>query len=124
MKAKCVSPILQVADLEKSLAYYCDVLAFTKEFAYGDPPYYAGVKMSDVILHLDSSKENSVRRGAGSVYIFCDEVDAYYEEIRSRGAEITSPLSTWPYGMRDFQTKDPDGNLICFGCPVENEKSD
>ena len=36
-------------------------------------------------------------------------------------AEVTSPLNTYPYRMRDFQIEDIDGNLICFGAPVETE---
>ena len=77
--------------------------------------------MNDVILHLNASTENALKRGFGSVYVFCDEVDEYYRNIREKGAEITSLLNSYPYGMRDFQTKDIDGNLICFGCPLENE---
>lgn len=122
MKTTRASAILQVNDLNKSISFYCEVLRFTKEFAYGDPPFYAGVRHDDVILHLCSSEENKMRRGMGSVYIFCDEVDAYHTEILSRGAKVTSPLSTYPYGMRDFQIKDIDGNLISFGTPVGDEK--
>ncbi len=115
------SPILQVADLNKSITFFCEVLGFTKEFAYGEPAFYAGVKRNEVISHLCSSEEHAKRRGMGSIYVICDEVDAYYDTIRANGAEITSPLNTYPYGMRDFQIKDSDGNLIGFGCAVEGE---
>jgi len=121
MKTTSISPILQVNDLAKSISFYCDVLLFTKEFAYGEPPFYAGVKHDSLVLHLCSSEENKTRRGMGSAYIFCDEVDAYYTEITAKGAEVTSPLNTYPYGMRDFQIKDIDGNLISFGTPVDEE---
>lgn len=122
MKTTSVSPILQVSDLNAAISFYNDVLGFTKEFAYGEPPFYGGVKHGGVILHLCASEENTGRRGMGSVYVFCDEVDAYYAEVTAKGAEVTSPLNTYPYGMRDFQIKDIDGNLICFGAPVENEE--
>ena len=72
-----------------------------------------------MILHLNAGEENEQRRGMSSVYVFCDEVDAYYQSLREKGVEITSELNTWPYDMRDFQVKDRDGNLLCFGCPVE-----
>tara|TARA_R110002167_G_scaffold195709_2_gene398467 strand:+ start:126 stop:497 length:372 start_codon:yes stop_codon:yes gene_type:complete len=115
------SPILQVEDLKRAINFYSDILGFFKEFEYGDPSYYAGVKRNAITFHLCKSEENAERRGMGSVYVFCDEVDSYYEEITAKGVEITSPLNTYPYGMRDFQIKDADGNLICFGCPVEGE---
>jgi len=118
MKIFCASPVLQISDLNQSIAFYCDALGFTKEFVYGEPSYYAGVKKNDVTFHLCQSEENAQRRGMGSVYVFCDEVDTYYGGIKAKGAVVTSPLNTYPYGMRDFQIKDPDGNLIAFGCPV------
>lgn len=119
MKITSASPILHVRDLGKAIAFYVNVLGFTQEFVYGEPPYYAGVKRDDVIFHLNASHENASRVGMGSVYVFCNEVDTYYDVICRNGAAITSALNTWPYAMRDFQTRDPDGNLICFGCPVE-----
>jgi predicted enzyme related to lactoylglutathione lyase len=122
MNISCASPILQVADLKRAINFYCDILGFSKEFEYGEPSYYAGVKRNDVTFHLCRSEENAERRGMGSVYVFCDEVDPYYDAIKAKGAEVTSPLNTYPYGMRDFQIKDADGNLICFGCPVEEGK--
>lgn len=119
MKANSASAVFQVSDLDKAFAFYTEVLGFEKVFAYGTPPYYGGVKIGSVILHLNSGEENQSRRGLGSAYVFCDTVDSYYEEIVRKGAEVTSKLATWPYDMRDFQIKDPDGNLLCFGCPTE-----
>lgn len=122
MNITSASVILQVRDINESLAFYVDTLEFTREFAYGEPPFYAGVKKNDVIFHLCASKENDARRGMGSVYVFCDEVDGYHQRIKAGGAVVTSALNTHPYGMRDFQIKDLDGNLICFGCPVNEAK--
>lgn len=119
MKANSASAIFQVSDLRRAIEFYIGFLGFEEEFVYGDPPFYAGVKMGNAILHLNSGKENENRRGMGSLYVFCDEVDSYYERIKSMEVEITSKLDTWPYGMKDFQLKDLDGNLLCFGCPVE-----
>ena len=119
MKTNSASAILQVSDLKESIRFYTEALGFEEEFVFGDPPYYAGVKMGAVIIHLNAGRENEKRRGMGSVYVFCDEVDSYYKRIEDKGVEITSKLNTWPYDMRDFQVKDQDGNLLCFGCFVE-----
>jgi len=122
MKANSASAIFQVSDLRRAIEFYIGVLGFEEEFAFGDPPFYAGVKMEDVIVHLNSGEENESRKGMGSLYVFCDEVDSYYESIKKAEVEITAKLDTWPYGMRDFQIKDLDGNLLCFGCPVEQDE--
>jgi len=122
MKASCASAMLHVNDLDRALEYYLNSLEFEKEFVYGEPPYYAGVRMDDVVIHLSSNKEGNKRIGMASVYIFCDEVDSYYERIEEREIVITSKLETWPYGMRDFQIKDIDGNHLCFGVSVKSEE--
>ncbi len=123
MKTTSISPVFQVHDLAQSLAFYRDVLGFTEDFAYGEPPFYAGVRHGDAALHLCSSEEGKERRGRGAAYLFCDEVDAYYAKITAGGAEVTSPLRTQPYGLRDFQIKDRDGNLLSFGVMLEEEES-
>jgi len=124
MKPSSASVILQVSNLKDSIRFYTEALGFEEEFVFGDSPYYAGVKMGDVSIHLNAGKDNESRRGMGSVYVFCDEVDDYYKRMEEKNVEITSKLETWPYEMRDFQVKDIDGNLLCFGCPVAGTEND
>jgi uncharacterized glyoxalase superfamily protein PhnB len=121
MKVFCASAVFQVSDLAASLKFYTEVLGFDEEFIYGEPARYAGVKLSDVIIHLNAFANGDDRIGKGALYLFCDEVDAYYSTLKERNVEITSPLNSTPYDMRDFQIKDIDGNLLCFGCPTNQE---
>ena len=118
MKTDCISPVLQVSDLDESIQFYKDILGFDHDFTYGAPPYYAGLRMGCISIHLNMADKTSSRVGKGSVFISCDEVDTYYEKLTDKGVEITSELATWPYDVRDFQIKDIDGNLLCFGCPA------
>lgn len=55
------------------------------------------------------------RGSQGSIYIFCDDVDAYYKETTGKGAVTQAPPKDYEYGMRDFTMEDPDGNLLGFG---------
>ena len=43
------------------------------------------------------------------------DVDALYQELKSRGARILNEPKDYPYGMRDFDINDLDGNQLCFG---------
>jgi uncharacterized glyoxalase superfamily protein PhnB len=61
---------------------------------------------------------NKGEPGSGSIYIFCDEVDGYFAEITSRGARVEGEPRDYEYGMRDFVTRDPDGNQLSFGAPI------
>ncbi len=107
--------VVPVSDLTRSLAYFTEVLGFSKRFEYGG--FYAGVDYGPVRIHLNT--KGRCAPGSGDIYIFTDEVDRYHAAIAERGANIESPPKTYPYGMRDFASYDPDGNRISFGCPVD-----
>jgi len=53
--------------------------------------------------------------GQGAVNIFVTHVDALYQEFKSRGARTLNEPRDYPYGMRDFNVQDLDGNELCFG---------
>ena len=48
------------------------------------------------------------------VNVFVTDVDALYEELKSRGARTLNEPKDYPYGMRDFDIHDLDGNQLCF----------
>lgn len=119
MTPHATATTFHVSDLERSLRYYIDVLGFTERFRFGD---YAGVQMGSeaVQIHLSGPGATNKRAlGQGSLYVFCDTVDAYAAEIADRGAAIQAPPRDYEYGMRDFVVEDPDGNLVAFGCPFD-----
>ena len=107
-------PVLPVRNLAAAVAYYLEVLGFTKAFQFEK---YAGVEYGEVKLHL----WEGARKPAGSAeaYLLCDEVDAYFAEITGRGARTLNEPRDYPYGMRDFNLEDPDGNILTFGCEVK-----
>ena len=116
MKAHVATPVFQVADLDAALKHYTEVLGFSEDFRFGD---YAGVKLGDANLHLSGHSIHDRPVGAGTAYIFCDEVDTYFADIKAKGATVKADPKNYDYGMRDFMVVDPDGNHLGFGCPVE-----
>ena len=104
-----------VADVLKSVAHYVDVLGFRQRFVYGEPVFYAGVERDEVQIHLQAAHETSRPVGRGAVNVFVTEVDALYDELKARGARIPKPPQNYPYGMRDFDLDDLDGNRLTFG---------
>ena len=53
--------------------------------------------------------------GQGGLNVFVADVDALYEELKSRGARTLNEPKDYPYGMRGFDVTDLDGNHLCFG---------
>lgn len=52
-------------------------------------------------------------------YIWLDNVDAYHAEIAARGAEILSPPTDKPWGVREMPVRTPDGHRIMFGTEID-----
>jgi catechol 2,3-dioxygenase-like lactoylglutathione lyase family enzyme len=104
-----------VQDVLRSVEHYRDVLGFRVEFTYGEPTFYAGVERDSVAIHLQAASERKRQPGHGAINVFVNGVDALYQELKSRGARTTEELADRPYGMRDFDIVDLDGNQLCFG---------
>ncbi|QUS41317.1 VOC family protein [Tardiphaga alba] len=104
-----------VQDVLKSVAYYRDVLGFEVAFTYGEPVFYGGVERDNVVIHFQAAHRTRRGAGQGAVNIFVTEVDALCADMQSRGAVIIEPPGDRPYGMRDFDLDDPDGNRLTFG---------
>ena len=115
MKTESSATVFNVSKSDHSKKFYQEVLGFEVDFVFGN---YVGLKYGDVYIHLNEAEPDDKNIGSGSIYIFCDEVENYYHEIVSRGSETTGEPVKSPYDMFDFQAIDPDGNILCFGCPV------
>ena len=107
--------VFVVRDVLRSVEHYRDVLGFHTEFTYGEPTFYAGVERDGVMIHLQAASASKRQPGQGGVNIFVTDVDALYQELTSRGAHTLNEPRDYPYGMRDFDIHDLDGNHLCFG---------
>ena len=109
----CPRPILHVKSLAASQRYYRDALGFRIAWEHGDPPDFGSVTRGDADLFLCQGCQGN----PGSwLMIFTPSVDRLYAEIRGKGALIKAPPADMPWGMREMQVADPDGNVIRFGC--------
>jgi catechol 2,3-dioxygenase-like lactoylglutathione lyase family enzyme len=113
--------VMTVKDLAQSLAYYRDKLGFEIAFQYGEPAFYAGVCSGDVQLHLIAADRTPRQAGNGAVAIIVDDVDGLHADLQKRGARIVKAPANQPYGLRDFDVADLDGNMLFFG--MESAKS-
>lgn len=110
--------IFHVADLQRSLNFYQDILGFRVDFMFGEPTFYVGLSLGPVSLHIGSNYPVKNNTGHGHLYIVCDEVDLYYKSLVEKGVNVVSPIGDQNYGKRDFNILDPDGNMIGFGADI------
>ena len=111
--------VFTVRNLAESLAHYRDALGFDVTFEWGSPTYYACLCRDEVQLHLATAAQGKLAPGQGKLCIFVTDVDAIHAELVKRGARVQTAPQTWPYGMRDFNVADLDGNQLIFGMGVE-----
>jgi lactoylglutathione lyase len=121
-------PIFSVANLKRSMAFYCDLLGFTPGFrwpAEGEPEF--------IVLSLDGSEIGlSTYRGAGEVlgqfvmehgargYELCilvDDIHAASDYLREHGVKELEPPSLRAWGEYAAYFADPDGNPIHLYMP-------
>lgn len=116
-----VAPVFGVADLARSLSFYCDRLGFEIEFNYEG--FYAGVHRDGCHIHL---KCVGPRARDQAAFEAAEHIDACFgvrdaQQVAARlsaaGAQFSSPLRTMPYGT-EFYVTDPDGYVLGFIQPA------
>ena len=114
------APCLSVRDMLRSLEFYQRVLGFESGHLEADPPVYATLHRDDVAIHLALDRDGE-KAGSNSCCVFVTNVDALYEACVAAGAKIARQIEDSPYGLRDFNLSDPDGNVILFGESVRKK---
>jgi uncharacterized glyoxalase superfamily protein PhnB len=103
-------PELPVTDVERAQQHYREALGF--DIGWLEPGKDLGAvsrgKVAIFLRKRTSPFEPAVH------WVFADDIDASYEELKSSGANIVDPLERKPWGLRQFTVRDLDGNLFYF----------
>ncbi len=106
-----VSPIFQVANLQRGIDFYTRVLGFELGWTWGTPPDRASLCLDSVEITL----EVEANPAPSKIYVHVKGIDDYDTRITTAGASVTVPLADCVYGMRDCRVADPAGNAISLG---------
>ena len=114
-----LQPVLPVADLGRSVQWYCEQIGLDLDFLYGAPPHYGRVKNlgfgAPIYLHLSQiAPGETLARAELRLHVGRD-VDGLYAAYRARGVAVGAPPADQPWGLREFELRDPDGHLLIFG---------
>jgi len=115
--------VLAVPDLSRSSTFYRDVLGFEIR-EIGDPGWRTFVRDGCRIMAGECPDAVPARQlGNHSYfgYLVVDDADAYYRRVVSAGAEIIKPLTTEPWGMREFGLRTVDGHRIMIGHDLKGD---
>lgn len=103
---------LGVSDLDRAIAFYCDVLDFDLELR-NDAIRWARVKpdIAGVTIGL-GVREDAAGSGTVSINWAVGDIDAARKLLESRGVVFLGPTVTVPGVVRLADFTDPDGNRI------------
>jgi glyoxylase I family protein len=125
-----LTPLLQVFNMPRFLAFYRDILGFevVSDSGGGDEASWVLLRREDIHLMLNDQYEpGHVPDGPPSerqkwhhdtCLYFGADPDAVYEYLRTSGVELEPPNDA-PYGMRQLYLNDPDGYKVCFQHPAK-----
>jgi glyoxylase I family protein len=125
-----VTPLVQVFDMGRSVAWYRDIVGF--EVVQTHEPeghlHWAMLKLGNAVLMLNSKYEDNEQlemrsthvegHGDLTLYFDCPNVDEAYEHLLSKGCDVSEPVTRF-YGMKQVTVADPDGYELCFQQPVK-----
>ncbi|HEX8172979.1 MAG TPA: VOC family protein [Thermoanaerobaculia bacterium] len=123
-----LSASLTVNDLEKSVAWYRDVLGFGIDRQHERDGKLMAVSLMAgnvrILLAQDDGAKGSDRaKGAGfSLMITTPQnIDAVANRIKTHGGTLASEPADMPWGMRMFRVVDPDGFKLTISSEVRRE---
>lgn len=119
-----LTPNLVVSDVERSVAFYRDVLGFTVETTVPDTaPYQFAILRSGAVGVFLNAPEPAMAEypafkdrpigGTLTLFIEVDGIDECYRALKDRVLVVMELETKW-YGMTEFAIADPDGYLITF----------
>jgi catechol 2,3-dioxygenase-like lactoylglutathione lyase family enzyme len=108
-----IAPRFAVGDLEQTLAFYGQ-LGFVLTDQWGEG--FAIIARDGISLHFTVSDGHAV------CWIGVTNSEALYQQYVPTGA-IQSPLTSQPWGMKEFFLCDPFRNLLLFGESIPEEEA-
>jgi Lactoylglutathione lyase and related lyases len=128
LRLTSAGPGLTVNDIEKSLAWYRDILGFTVGERWMNDGKLMGVELSAgnvmFMIGQDDWKKGRDRVKGAGVRLYCttdQDIDRLATRIKAQGGTLTQePKDQW--GMRDLAVDDPDGYKITIAKPLKKKR--
>lgn len=126
IKIDGMTPLIQVFNMRRSLAFYRDILGFevVGDSGSGDDSSWVWLRLDGCDLMLNDQYEPGSEPDAPPamrtkwhadtcLYFGCPDIDAAYRYLKSNDIDLKPPIIT-SYQMKQLYLSDPDNYNICF----------
>lgn len=105
---------IHVANFERSLKFYRDVLGF-RLLRIDELAKFAALEFNEAIFMFEEHKLEPPR-GKGTIlrFLLPGKLEEYHDTIKASGANISKPIEKTSYGLTRFYVTDPDGYQLKF----------
>jgi lactoylglutathione lyase len=121
---KKLTPNLVVSNVERSVAFYCDILGFTLTQKVPDdsPLVFATVASGDCEIFLNAPEpalaeypafKSRAIGGTLTLFMEVERIKSLHDALAGR-VTVVMPLEHKWYGVTEFAITDPDGYVITF----------
>ena len=121
LRLRALAPSFTVNDLQRSIAWYGDVLAFTVGERWEENGRFMGVELKagtvNVMLTQDDFAKGRDRKKGEGFRLRChtvQNIDKLAAQIQARGGVLDQEPRDMPWGDRLFMITDPDGFKLSF----------
>jgi catechol 2,3-dioxygenase-like lactoylglutathione lyase family enzyme len=121
VRLQMVNPQFVVPDVVAAAEYYRDIFGFRVLGYFLDPPVFAMVARDDVEIHFGKADDgalvapNFTRRRMGlDAYIWVNDLDALFVELKARGAKILEAPVLRIYKCYEMVVEDNFGYRLAF----------
>jgi len=108
-----VAPLLIVADVAASAAWYENLLGFKSDVFPSEPPYSHAILWKDDVRILLRRTEKPSGAPATGALVEVKGIVGFYEAIHEH-VPITSRLTRHSDGTWQFEMRDPNGYVLVF----------
>jgi catechol 2,3-dioxygenase-like lactoylglutathione lyase family enzyme len=125
---RAIAPMLVVADIERSIDFYQDVIGLALEGSFTPrgqaTPSWASLRRGPVELMLSSPGAPGTTPpgdpGRAQLYLNVDDVAEFEARARAAGHTVTGP-TVQPYGMVEVELRDPDGFVVIVAASSDDD---
>jgi len=134
MEAHGLTPILNIADINASFAWF-EKWGWKKCWDWGSPPTFGAVGSGRCQIFLCQGAQGGRGRGLNTttfqkdgdeaadqgvwMSVWVEDVDAVHKECIKADLEVTFPPTDMPWNVREMHIRHPDGHVFRIGRAIE-----